>query len=170
MYRTQDNLIVVEKKDEDVEFVTRCVTYLISDGVSAHTSDCFHHRLIDESRFEDAIRFALEKGDLKFLVSTCRRINIGDVFDGQSSLATHVLLALIHQFTSDMASDLGLKARWVREAAQSLDRTHDLFEKHARGVLSDAFLALEVAHGGCQDQAIASELRTCLYVVRTQLS
>jgi hypothetical protein len=145
----------------------------IASACVAHSSYlticCF--RLLEDSNFEDALRYVLGKGDIDLLISTCRVISIHDVFYGaRSPPATDVLLSLIHQLSSEMAADVVLKARWVREAAQSLDRTQDVFEKHAQSVLADALIAIEVAYGRCSDQAAASELRSCLYVVRTQLS
>jgi hypothetical protein len=68
-----------------------------------------------------------------------------------------------------MSEELSLKTTWVREAAMSLDRAHDLFETHARDVLADALVALEIAYGACEDQTLASEMRTCMHVVRAQL-
>ena len=112
---------------------------------------------------------ALGVGDIVLLVATCSHINVHEVFGNSSHPPAPVLLSLIQQLTSNMSADVSLKTTWVREAAMSLDRTHDLFETHARDVLSDALGALEFAYGGCKDQSLASELRTCIHVVRAQL-
>ena len=119
----------------------------------------------------DALVAALGKGDIGLLVATCAHMNVHEVFGHKSSQPpVPVLLSLIQQLTSNMSADLSLKTTWVREAAMSLDRTHDLFETHARDVLADALGALDFAYGGCKDQALASELRTCMHVVRAQLA
>lgn len=122
--------------------------------------------LLRERRYEEAFTKALSLSDVSTVTWLCGQLDPAILSQEPAAVSQGVLLSLLQQLGSELASLPAAVLPWIREAALALDPQDPVLAGHMRAILDELFAALQSRAAGATGAETAT-LRLVIHVVNS---
>ncbi|CAK8695530.1 unnamed protein product [Clavelina lepadiformis] len=118
-------------------------------------------KLLQQGNVNTAFQTALTAADLNLVMYVCETVDPSVVFGvSPCPLQQPILLSLIQQLSSDLASKTEIKLKYLQEAVMNLDRRHQITQEYMHSVLSALVQKLlACAQGPLENPSLGKDLK-----------
>jgi enhancer of mRNA-decapping protein 4 len=110
---------------------------------------------IDDGNYNLAFEIALTASDLQLVMMLCKQVDPVQLFEREeNTLPQPIILSLIQQLSSDLATDTETKTKYLEESIMALDIKNDVTREHMPIVLDSLceHLSITLDALACQEQ------------------